>query len=111
MSNVVHALTLQIVRLPPLLGRLVASPSRPTPAGGGRTEGPSPPLSHETAHAAVSGILEPAYAIGGDLFDYDVFNRHSLDFAFVDATGHGLAAVVLAATAINSLVCNPAGNT
>lgn len=61
-----------------------------------------PPLAYSTARVSVSGILEPAYSIGGDSFDYAV-NPGRLEFAIVDAVGHGMAAVLLSVTAINSL--------
>ena len=50
----------------------------------------------------MSGILEPAYSIGGDSFDYAV-NPGQLDFAIIDAVGHGLPAVLMASAAVNSL--------
>lgn len=61
-----------------------------------------PPLTCATDEVAVSGILEPAYAIGGDSFDY-AFDQTSVDFAIVDAIGHGMSAVLMSAAAINSL--------
>jgi Stage II sporulation protein E (SpoIIE) len=61
-----------------------------------------PPLSCSTEQVALSGILEPAYDIGGDSFDY-AFDASRLDFAMVDAIGHGLSAVLMSAAAINSL--------
>jgi hypothetical protein len=61
-----------------------------------------PPLSCSTDEVAVGGILEPAYAIGGDSFDY-AFNEDRLEFAIVDAIGHGMPAVLMSAAAINSL--------
>ncbi len=61
-----------------------------------------PPLSCSTDDVAVSGMLEPAYAIGGDSFDYAI-NPGRLDVAIVDAVGHGMAAVLMAACAINTL--------
>jgi hypothetical protein len=61
-----------------------------------------PPLTCSTAEVAVSGILEPAYAIGGDSFDY-AFDSDRVDFAMVDAIGHGMSAVLMSAAAINSL--------
>ena len=61
-----------------------------------------PPLSCSSADVAVSGILEPAYAIGGDSFDY-ALNPGRLDIAIVDAVGHGMKAVLMSAAAINSL--------
>jgi hypothetical protein len=61
-----------------------------------------PPLSCSSEQVAVSGILEPAYSIGGDSFDY-AFDSTRVDFAMVDAIGHGMAAVLMSAAAINSL--------
>jgi len=61
-----------------------------------------PPLSCSVDELAISGILEPAYDIGGDSFDY-AFNRTRFDFTIVDAIGRGLSAVLMSAAAINSL--------
>ena len=61
-----------------------------------------PPLSASSGDIGVAGILEPAYTIGGDSFDY-AFNHQSLDFAIIDAIGHGMSAVLMAVTAINGL--------
>lgn len=61
-----------------------------------------PPLTCATEQVAISGILEPAYDIGGDSFDY-AFDQSRVDFAIVDAVGHGMSAVLMAAAAINSL--------
>jgi serine phosphatase RsbU (regulator of sigma subunit) len=61
-----------------------------------------PPLAHSVGGIAVSGLLEPAYSIGGDSFDY-AFNPGTLDFAVLDATGHGLDAVLMCAAAVHSL--------
>jgi hypothetical protein len=61
-----------------------------------------PPLSCSTDEVGVGGILEPAYEIGGDSFDYAV-NGSQLEFAIVDAIGHGMSAVLMSAAAINSL--------
>ncbi len=61
-----------------------------------------PPLTCSTDRTSVSGILEPAYSIGGDSFDY-ALNRDSAEFAIVDAVGHGMSAVMMSVAAINSL--------
>jgi len=61
-----------------------------------------PPLSCSTDEIGVGGILEPAYEIGGDSFDYAV-NGSQLEFTIVDAIGHGMPAVLMSAAAINSL--------
>ena len=61
-----------------------------------------PPLSYTGTNVAVSGILEPAYSIGGDSFDYAV-NPGRLDMAIIDAIGHGLPAVLMASAVINTV--------
>ena len=61
-----------------------------------------PPLSCATAEVGVGGILEPAYQIGGDSFDYAI-NGPLLEFAIVDAIGHGMSAVLMSAATVNSL--------
>lgn len=61
-----------------------------------------PPLSCSTAHAAISGTLEPAYSTGGDSFDY-ALNETKLDFAIIDAVGHGLPAILKSALAVNTI--------
>jgi hypothetical protein len=61
-----------------------------------------PPLSCSTERVSVSGVLEPAYEIGGDSFDY-AFNPSSVEFAIVDAVGHGMAAVLASGVAIDGL--------
>ena len=61
-----------------------------------------PPLTCSTDRVSVSGILEPAYSIGGDSFDY-ALNWESAEFAIVDAIGHGMSAVMMSVAAINSL--------
>jgi hypothetical protein len=61
-----------------------------------------PPLTCSTEQVAFSGIVEPAYAIGGDSFDY-AFDSTRVDFAMIDAIGHGMSAVLMSAAAINSL--------
>jgi len=61
-----------------------------------------PPLCHSVGGVSVAGGLEPAYDIGGDSFDY-AFNPGKLDFAVLDAAGHGLEAVLMAAAAVHCL--------
>ena len=39
-----------------------------------------PPLAAMTPNVAVAGVLEPAYDIAGDAFDY-AFNGNEVDFA------------------------------
>lgn len=61
-----------------------------------------PPLSSAAPEVSVSGILEPAYEIGGDSFDY-ALNSHRLEFTVIDAIGHGMSAVLMSTAVINSL--------
>ena len=61
-----------------------------------------PPLTCTTDQISASGILEPAYSIGGDSFDY-ALNATGLEFAIVDAVGHGLPAVSISSVAVNGL--------
>jgi hypothetical protein len=61
-----------------------------------------PPLASASHEVAVSGILEPAYEIGGDSFDYAI-NPGQLDLAIIDAIGHGMSAVLMSTAVINSL--------
>jgi serine phosphatase RsbU (regulator of sigma subunit) len=58
-----------------------------------------PPLSMTTPQVAVAGILEPAYDVAGDSFDY-ALNDDVLHIAIVDAMGHGLDAAVMSTVAI-----------
>ena len=58
-----------------------------------------PPLMMTTPRVAVAGILEPAYDVGGDMFDY-ALNDEVLHVAIIDAMGHGLDAAVLATVAV-----------
>jgi len=54
-----------------------------------------PPLSSRTDGALIAGLLEPAYDIAGDAFDYAV-NEGGLHFAILDGMGHGLGSTLLA---------------
>jgi Stage II sporulation protein E (SpoIIE) len=58
-----------------------------------------PPLMMTTPQVAVAGILEPAYDVGGDIFDY-ALNDDVLHLAIIDAMGHGLGAAVMATVAV-----------
>ncbi|KAB1988380.1 PP2C family protein-serine/threonine phosphatase [Streptomyces triticiradicis] len=60
-----------------------------------------PPLSMVMPHVAVAGVLEPAYAVAGDSFDY-ALNGETLHLAMVDAMGHGLDAATMATVAIGA---------
>jgi serine phosphatase RsbU (regulator of sigma subunit) len=60
-----------------------------------------PPLSMETPQIALAGILEPAYDVAGDSFDY-ALNGDILNMAVIDAMGHGLNASLLATLAVTA---------
>ena len=60
-----------------------------------------PPLSLDSGRVSVAGLIQPAYDVGGDSFDYAV-NGDILDFAVFDAMGHGLESSQLAHLAVSS---------
>jgi serine phosphatase RsbU (regulator of sigma subunit) len=60
-----------------------------------------PPLSFRSERLTISGILEPAYDIAGDTFDYAV-NGDTAHVALLDAMGHGLEASRMANLAVMS---------
>ncbi|GGU89661.1 hypothetical protein GCM10010260_24900 [Streptomyces filipinensis] len=60
-----------------------------------------PPLAMIMPRVAVAGILEPAYDVAGDSFDY-ALNGDVLHVAMIDAMGHGLDAATMATVAIGS---------
>ena len=60
-----------------------------------------PPLSARTAGALIAGVLEPAYDIAGDAFDYAV-NGADLHFAIIDGLGHGLGSTLLTGLAVGA---------
>jgi serine phosphatase RsbU (regulator of sigma subunit) len=53
-----------------------------------------PPLTFGTHNVVISGLLAPAYEVGGDAFDY-ALNGHIAHVALFDAVGHGLQASLL----------------
>jgi hypothetical protein len=60
-----------------------------------------PPLTFTNDRVAVAGMLEPAYEIAGDAFDYAV-NGDVAHLAIIDAMGHGLEASRMANLAVGS---------
>ena len=60
-----------------------------------------PPLSIRTSSAVIAGALEPAYDVAGDTFDYAVSDC-VLQFAILDAVGHGLGSTLLAGLAVGA---------
>jgi len=60
-----------------------------------------PPLAAATERAAIAGVLEPAYDIAGDGFDYAI-NADVIEFAILDGMGHGVASSMLTGLAIGA---------
>lgn len=60
-----------------------------------------PPLTMTMPRVAVAGVLEPAYDVAGDSFDY-ALNGDTLHLAVIDAMGHGLDAAAMATVAIGA---------
>ncbi len=59
-----------------------------------------PPLTFGTDRVVISGLLAPAYDVGGDAFDY-ALNGNIAHIAVFDAVGHGLQASLLANLAVS----------
>jgi serine phosphatase RsbU (regulator of sigma subunit) len=60
-----------------------------------------PPLSMTIPSVDVAGVLEPAYEVGGDTFDYSL-DGHRLHLGLFDAMGHGLEAATMATVVIST---------
>ncbi|MFF3513866.1 PP2C family protein-serine/threonine phosphatase [Streptomyces sp. NPDC002573] len=60
-----------------------------------------PPLAMIMPRVALAGVLEPAYDVAGDSFDY-ALNGDVLHLAMIDAMGHGLGAATMATVAIGA---------
>jgi serine phosphatase RsbU (regulator of sigma subunit) len=60
-----------------------------------------PPLTFASSGVMISAILEPAYDVGGDAFDYAV-NGEILHAAVFDAVGHGIDASALTSLTISA---------
>ena len=60
-----------------------------------------PPLTFSIDGTTVAGMLEPAYEVGGDCFDYSL-NGDVLDIAIFDAMGHGLRSAALGSLAVSA---------
>ncbi len=60
-----------------------------------------PPLLLETHRVAVAGIVEPAYEVGGDSFDY-ALNGDVLHLGIFDAMGHGLRAATMCSVVVGA---------
>ncbi len=60
-----------------------------------------PPLVFKTPNVCVAGLLEPAYEVGGDCFDY-ALNDRILSVGVMDAMGHGVGSALISALAVGS---------
>jgi serine/threonine protein phosphatase PrpC len=60
-----------------------------------------PPWSVRVRGASAAGMLEPAYDIAGDTFDYAA-DDDTLHFAIIDGMGHGIGSTLLAALAVGA---------
>ncbi len=60
-----------------------------------------PPLTFSMDGTTLAGLMEPAYDVGGDCFDYSL-NGDVLDIAMFDAMGHGLRSAVLGSLAVSA---------
>ena len=60
-----------------------------------------PPLTFTTRRVSVAGVLEPAYDVAGDSFDY-ALNGDTLSVAIFDSAGHDLASAVMATVAVGA---------
>jgi serine phosphatase RsbU (regulator of sigma subunit) len=58
-----------------------------------------PPLAFRSPDVAIAALLEPAYDVGGDGFDY-ALNGDELSFAMLDAMGHGLTSTLASTLAM-----------
>jgi len=58
-----------------------------------------PPLAFSSPELAIAGILEPAYVVAGDAFDYSL-NGDLFDFAILDAMGHGVHSTLASTLAL-----------
>lgn len=58
-----------------------------------------PPLAFTSPEVAIAGILEPAYFVAGDAFDYSL-NGEVLCFAILDAMGHGVHSTLASTLAL-----------
>lgn len=59
----------------------------------------TPPLAYAGHDAVVGAVMEPAYQMGGDAFDYAVADR-TLHLGVFDAMGHDTAAGITASVAV-----------
>ncbi len=75
--------------------------SRPMTLAAEMQYGLLPPLTFGTERIVISGLLAPAYEVGGDAFDY-ALNGSIAHVAVFDAMGHGLGAAQLSSLAVGA---------
>ena len=63
--------------------------------------GPAPAARDQDGVRRVAGIVEPAYDVGGDCFDYAA-NGPTFDLAIMDAMGHGLGSATVSGLAMGA---------
>jgi serine phosphatase RsbU (regulator of sigma subunit) len=95
-AGLVIAMAVRVSDLPDLRRR-----GRPLSLPAGMQWDLLPPLSARTVGAEIAGILEPAYDIAGDAFDYAV-NDGALHFALLDGMGHGIGSTLLTGLAVGA---------
>ena len=60
-----------------------------------------PPLAFSSPDLAIAGLLEPAYFVAGDAFDYSL-NGDILGFLLIDAMGHGVQSTLASTLALGA---------
>jgi Stage II sporulation protein E (SpoIIE) len=60
-----------------------------------------PPLAFTSPELSIAGLLEPAYFVAGDAFDYSL-NGDVLAFAIIDAMGHGVNSTLASMLALGA---------
>lgn len=60
-----------------------------------------PPWSTRVPGALIAGILEPAYDIAGDAFDFAA-DHGTVNFAILDGMGHGISSTMLTGLAVGA---------
>jgi len=58
-----------------------------------------PPLAFSSPELAIAGLLEPAYVVAGDAFDYSL-NGDQFHFVILDAMGHGVHSTLASTLAL-----------
>lgn len=59
------------------------------------------PMFPDRGEIEIAGMMEPSWAIGGDLFDAFFVDEHRLFFSIGDVSGHGISAAMFMARTIS----------